>query len=177
MSSKEVVEAFIAYCLQTGLRAGSIDVYISALKFLGTDGFGRPILPDKIAVQRLLQGCEKAQGPPKDGKLGIGIILLRRMVAHLGCLGWSTYDVLMWRAMFCSAFFAASRVSEYLISADEVKLLTRDKVIKLAGGGIRFLLYKTKNNTVGRPQEVDFPRLEGEEACPATAISNFLNLR
>ena len=40
-----------------------------------------------------------------------------------------------------------------------------------------FLLYKTKNNSVGRPQEVDFPRLEGEEACPATAISNFLNLR
>jgi hypothetical protein len=39
------------------------------------------------------------------------------------------------------------------------------------------LLYKTKINPGARPQEVDFPRLEGEEACPATAISNFLNLR
>ena len=79
--------------------------------------------------------------------------------------------------MFRSAFFAVSRVSEYSISADKVKLLTRDKVIRLAGGGIRFLLYKTKNNSVWRPQGVDLPNFEGEEACPATAISNFLNLR
>ena len=84
VSSKGVVEGFIAYCHQTGLRSETIDVYISALKFWGTDGFGRPILSDKIAVQRLLQGCKKAQGPPKDGKLGIGIIRLRKLVAHLG---------------------------------------------------------------------------------------------
>ena len=70
VSSKGVVEAFIAYCHRTGLRSKTIDVYISALKYWGTDDFGRPILPDKIAVQRLLQGCEKAQAPPKDGKLG-----------------------------------------------------------------------------------------------------------
>ena len=177
VSQKGVVEAFIAYSHRNGLRASSIDVYISALKHFGTDGFGRPILPDKIAVARLLQGCEKAQGPPKDGKLGIGIVRLRRLVAHLTCLGWSTYDVMLWRAMFCSAFFACSRVSEYLKTVDEVKLLTRDKVTKLASGGVRFVLHKTKNNTVGRPQEVDFPRLEGEEACPATAIGNFLKLR
>ena len=87
VSQKGVVEAFIAYSHRNGLRASSIDVYISALKYFGTDGFGRPILPDKIAVARLLYGCEKAQAPPKNGKLGIGIIRLRRLVAHLACLG------------------------------------------------------------------------------------------
>ena len=66
ISSKGVVEAFIAYAHEDGLRSSSIDVYISALKFWGTDGFGRPILPDSNAVKRLLQGCEKAQGPPKE---------------------------------------------------------------------------------------------------------------
>jgi hypothetical protein len=78
------------------------------------------------------------------------------------------YDVFLWRAMVCSAFFAASLVSEYLVSADEVKLLTRDKVTRLAGGGICFLLYKTKINSVWRSQKVDFPKLEWEEACPTT---------
>ena len=39
------------------------------------------------------------------------------------------------------------------------------------------MLYKTKNNSVGRSHEVDFPRLEGEPACPATAIEEFLSFR
>jgi hypothetical protein len=75
--------------------------------------------------------------------------------------------------------FAASRVSEYLETADEVKLLTRGRVTRLANGNVRFVLYKTKNNSysVGRPQEIDFPKLEGEEACPASAILSFLKLR
>ncbi len=111
VSSKGVIEAFIAYAHEDGIQSSSIDVYISALKFWGTDGFGRPVLPDKNAVKRLLQGCEKAQGPPKDGKLGIGIIRLRKLIDFLGRQsGWTVYDVSLWRAMFCAAFFAASSV-------------------------------------------------------------------
>ena len=49
------------------MRSSSIDVYISALKFWGTDGFGRPILPDSNAVKRLLHGCEKAQRALSQG--------------------------------------------------------------------------------------------------------------
>jgi hypothetical protein len=89
----------------------------------------------------------------------------------------SAYDVSLWKASFCEAFFAASRVSEYLETADEVKLLTRDKVTRLANEDVRFVLYKTKNNSVGRPQEINFPKLEGEEACPASAFLSFLKLR
>ena len=178
VSSKGVVEAFIVYCHKQGLQSDSIDVYISALKNFGTDGFGRPILPDALVVKRLLKGCEKAQGPKKDGKLGIGIVRLRKLVAFLSRQGsWGAYKVALWKAMVCCAFFAASRVSEYLKMADEFKLLTRDKVFKLPNGGVRFVLHKTKNNSVGRPQEVDFPRLEGESACPAATIEEFLGFR
>ena len=79
--------------------------------------------------------------------------------------------------MFCCAFFAASRISEYLLTHDGIKLLTCEKVTRLENGGIRFLLLKTKNNSAGRSQEVDFPRLEGEPACPATALGDFLTIR
>ena len=178
VSSKGVVEAFIVYCHKQGLQSDSIDVYISALKYFGTDGFGRSLLPDAMVVTRLLKGCEKAQGPKKDGKLGIGIVRLRRLVASLSLQkSWGAYKIALWKAMFCCAFFAASRVSEYLQTADDCELLTRGKVFKLPNGGVRFVLYKTKNNSVGRSQEVDFPRLEGEPACPATAIEELLSFR
>jgi hypothetical protein len=93
VSSKGVVDALIAYCNKQGLRSGTIDVYISALKFWGTDAFERHILPDKTAVQRMLQGCEKAQGSLKDGKLGIGILRLRKLVDYLGRQGGSPEHV------------------------------------------------------------------------------------
>jgi len=70
-------------------------------------------------------------------------------------------------------------VSEYLEIADEVKKLTTmiARVCRLENGGERFWLYKTKNNSVGRPQEVDFPRLVDEPACPSKGDSDFLKIR
>ena len=178
VNARGVVEAFIVYAHMEGLQADSIKVYISALKYYGTDGYGRPSLPDALGVTRLLKGCVKAQGPPSDGKLGIGIVRLRSLLAYLDRHPrWSKYDVIMWKAMVCCAFFAASRVSEYLETHDEVKLLTLGNVSRLSSGGIRFMLYKTKNNSVGRPQEVDFPNLEAEYACPVRAIESFLKVR
>ena len=64
-----------------------------------------------------------------------------------------------------------------MLTADGIKLLTCEKVSRLENGGIRFLLMKTKNNPSGKPQEVDFPRLEGEPACPAAALGDFLTIR
>lgn len=178
VSTRGVVEAFIAYAHDDGLQAETIKLYISALKYFGTDGFGRPALPDKLGVKRILQGCVKMQGPPKDGKLGIGILRLRKLVAYLGVHPrWSAYERTLWKAMVCCAFFAASRVSEYLETADEAKLLTLAKVRRLDNGGMRFWLYKTKNNSVGRPQEVDFPRLTDEPTCPSKALMDFLEIR
>ena len=177
INQEGVMEAFVAYAHEVGLRDTSIDVYISALKHFATDAFGRPQIPGMRTVKLLLKGCQKAQGPPPDGKLALGIVRLRRLLDLLSQSDKGGYEIALWRAMFCCAFFAASRVSEYLMTADGIKLLTRDKVSRLANGGIRFLLLKSKNNTAGRSQEVDFPRLADEPACPATALGDFLTMR
>lgn len=70
-------------------------------------------------------------------------------------------------------------MSEYLEIADEAKKLTTmvARVCRLENGGERFWLYKTKNNSVGRPQEVDFPRLTDEPTCPSKALMDFLEIR
>ena len=177
INGEGVIEAFVVYAHEDGLRDVTIGVYISALKHFATDAYGRHGIPGMRTVKLLLKGCQKAQGPPRDGKLDLGIIRLRRLLDLLNQQGAASYESCLWRAMFCCAFFAASRVSEYLMTADGIKLLTREKVSRLENGGIRFMLLKTKNNPSGRPQEVDFPRLADEPACPATALGDFLTIR
>ena len=87
------------------------------------------------------------------------------------------YDVVFWTALFVCAYYAAFRVSEYLVGVDEAKWLTLDHVKLQSDKWICFELYKTKNNQVGRMQPVLFPCLAGEETCPVAAIRNYLRLR
>ena len=70
-------------------------------------------------------------------------------------------------------------ISEYLISDDELKWLTMANVSFLKSGVMRFVLYKTKNNSAGPFQEVLFPptRVPGDVLCPVTAIRAYLELR
>ena len=121
------MEAFVVYAHKEGLRDSSIEVYIAGLKHFATDAFGRPQIPGTRTVKLLLKGCQKAQGPPRDGKLAIGIVRLRKLLNLLNRSGAGLYEICLCRAMFCCAFFAASRVSEYLMTADGIKLLTREK--------------------------------------------------
>ena len=178
ISTPGVIEAFIVFAHEDGMVADSIKVYISALKYHATDGYGQPTLPNKTVMNRLLEGCAKEQGPPSDGKLGIGIIRLGMMFAHFETeYHLKRYEATLWRAMIASAFFAAFRVSEYLISDDDTKKLTMERVFRRSDGWIRFDLHKTKNNPRGRVQPVLFPRLQDEIACPATAIEAYLQVR
>ena len=80
VSTKGVMEAFVAYAYEKGLRDTTIDVYMSGLKYFATDAFGNPQVPGSQTVKRLLKGCQKAQGAARDGKLGIGILRLRKLV-------------------------------------------------------------------------------------------------
>ena len=118
INQEGVMEAFVAYGHEVGLRGTSIEVYIAALKHFTTDAFGRPQIPGMRTVKLLLKGCQKAQGPPPDGKLALGIVRLRKLLDLLNRSGAGCYEISLWKAMFCCAFFAASRVSEYLISND-----------------------------------------------------------
>jgi len=78
---------------------------------------------------------------------------------------------------FVIAYFGAFRISEYLISDDELKWLTLANVSFLKSGTMRFVLYKTKNNSAGPYQEVLFPPIPGVVLCPVTAVREYLELR
>ena len=67
-------------------------------------------------------------------------------------------------------------MSGFLTSADDIKLLSRDKVSFSPDGNVRFDLTKTKNSS-GPSQEVIFPQLVADPICPVTAVKFFLASR
>ena len=81
------------------------------------------------------------------------------------------------KAIFVIAYFGAFRISECLISDDELKWLTLANASFLKSGTMRFVLYKTKNNSAGPYQKVLFPPIPGDVLCPVTAVHEYLELR
>ena len=178
--ARGVFEAFILHCFDYGLMSTSIDGYMKGVKFFASDWEDVPTItiPGAWMIKQMLKGCLKLEGPRKDGTLPVGMIRLRKVLNLLISQGGpSDFDTIFWTALFVCAYYAAFRVSEFLIGDDEAKWLTLNHVILRSDGWICFEIFKTKNNQVGRMQPVLFPRLVGELTCPAQEIKNYLNVR
>ncbi len=104
VNEEGVLEAFVVYAHEDGLRDTTIEVYIAGLNHFTTDALGRPQIPGARTVKILLKGCRKSQGPPQDGKLGIGILRLRSLLDHLNHTSAGRYEITLWKAMFCCVF-------------------------------------------------------------------------
>ena len=175
ISQAGVIESFICFCFQDNLTKKTTDNYIDALKYFATDLYGIPYFPREKVILRLLDGFQKLGKRSLPPKLGIDVILLRRLILHVDSMNVGC-DKALWKAMFIVAFFGCFRVSEFLVSKDDLKLLTIDHV-RLAGNSIEFVLDKTKNNTSGTPQQVLFAPLPGDIACPVLALLSFRSVR
>ena len=71
------------------------------------------------------------------------------MVAELRYMDLSLYDLSLFTVLFSIAYFGCFRVSEFLISTDDMKMLRLDRVVFRKDGAFEFLLFKTKNNDRG----------------------------
>ena len=115
---------------------------------------------------------------PNPRKIGITVDLLREMVVEVECMDeLRPVGKALLKAFFVIAYFGVFRISEYLISDDELKWLTLANVSFLKSGTMRFVLYMTKNNTEGPYQEVFFPPIPGDVLCPVAAVREYLALR
>ena len=175
ISQAGVIEAFICFCFQNNLSRGTTGNYIDALKHFATDLDGVPYFPREEVISRLLDGFQKLGKRPSPPKLGIDVILLRRLILHVDSMDVGP-DKALWKAMFAVAFFGCFRVSEFLVSEDAMKLLSYNNV-RLAGDAIEFLLFKTKNNSSGSVQQVLFAPLPDDIACPVRNLLVFRSAR
>ena len=177
VSTRGIVEGFVSFCSLQGLSAEATDVYIDGLKFYAACLDGVPSIPGGLVISRLLQGLAKLGPRPNPRKLGIDSDMVRRLVVELSLMSLSPYERAMWKVLFCVAYFGCFRVSEFLISTDDLKLLSLDRVLLRKDGAFEFLLHKTKNNSRGPIQEVIFHQLGDDPICPVAAIHGFLNHR
>ena len=175
---KGVLEGFVCFCSGKGLASRSISGYINGLKHFGSDLDDVPDIAGAAVVARMLMGQVKLGKRPSPRKIGITVDLLREMVVEVECMDeLGLMGKALLKSIFVIAYFGAFRISEYLISDDELKWLTLDNVSFLKSGTMRFVLYKTKNNSSGPFQEVLFPPIPGDVLCPVTAIREYLELR
>lgn len=173
-----VVTAFISFCSIRELSPATVSSYIDGLRFFSTDLDGVASIPNLEVVSRLLTGLAKSGKRPLPRKAGIPCALLRRIIASLPSVpGLSAYDVTLYSTCFIVCYFGAFRVSEFLFSSDQMKLLSRDRVSFHIDGSVRFILPKTKNNSAGPAQEVLFPSLAPDPICPVSAVRSFLARR
>ena len=129
---------------------------MSGLKYHASGLDGVPVIPGQRVIDKLLEGFAKLGKQPGPLKLGIDSHLTRCLVAELLNMDMSSCERSLWRALFSIAFFGCFRVSEYLISSDDLKLLCPDNVIFRDDNAAEFLLFKTKDNTRGPVQEAIF---------------------
>ncbi len=178
ISAVGVITAFISFCSIRGMSSITVSSYIDGLRFFSTDLDGVASIPNLEVVSRLLTGLAKSGKRPLPRKFGIPCALLRRIIASLPSVhGFTRYDVTLYSTCFIVCYFGAFRVSEFLFSTDQMKLLTRDRVSFLVDGSVRFILPKTKNNSAGPAQEVLFPSLAPDPICPVSAVKSFLARR
>ena len=180
LCSRGVLEAFVLYGFDEGLTSGTIDLYVSGVKFLASDWESTPSipLPGVWMMKQMLKGITKIRGPQLDGILPIGMLKLRKILTHLDIRSKANgFDAIFWKTLFICAYYAAFRVSEYLVGEDTAKWLTCERVICREDGWICFQLFKTKNNIVGPMQPVLYPVLLNELTCPVTAIKNYMRVR
>ena len=171
-----VIESFICFCYQDDLASGTAGGYIDGLKFFSTDLDGAPFFPRETVILRLLAGYQKIGKRPAPPKLAIDALFLRRLVVHVDSLNLGA-DNILWRTLFIIAFFGCFRPSEYLISKDELKLLSFNRVRLTAENTFEFVLLKTKNNSSGPIQQILFAPLPDDDICPVRALHSYLSIR
>ena len=175
ISQSGVIEAFICFCFKGDLTRRTTESYIDALRYFATDLGGIPFFPGEAIIARLLSGYQKLGKRPSPLKCGIDVLLLRRLVTHVDHMNLKA-DKALWKAMFIIAFFGCFRVSEFLVSKDELKLLSFNRV-RLVGDSMEFILKKSKNNSSGQAQQILFAPLPGDLACPVQALRAFISVR
>ena len=177
ISTRGIVEGFVSFCALGGLSSKATSGYIDGLKFYAVGLGGVAIIPGFLVISRMLDGLAKLGKRPSPKKLGIQSDLVRRMVAELRLMDLSVYDLCLFTVLFSIAYFGCFRVSEFLISTDDMKMLRLDRVVFRKDGAFEFLLFKTKNNDRGPIQEVIFGPLGDDPICPVAALHAFLEVR
>lgn len=169
---------FIAYLFDRNYAASTANTYISALSY----SHKLSSLPDPTKVFfiiQMLKGYGKL-GSGFDGRLPITLPILHKILCLAPDLSLSRYELCLFRAMCCLAFYAFLRVGEMAVTNNNTSILSIDNIAKLLNADnhvvslkVTFLTYKHSYN------QPPFSLVIGRQSlfCPVQFLLDYLSCR
>ena len=104
---------FIAWLSLKGLSAATIATYVSGMSYIHKL-FGWVDPTAEFIVSKLIEGARRLH-PGKDTRLPISLTVLGHMIRALPTVCFSTFEAVLFKAVFLAAYFGFMRVSEFAV--------------------------------------------------------------
>ena len=174
------VVQFIAYMSACNCAPSTIRTYISGLSFWYKVQ-GCEDVTKAFIVTKLLEGAKRGGGT-LDNRVPITLNILTKLVQALDKICVSSYEISLFRAAFCLAFFGFLRVGEFtsksLTSCDSRPLQFNDVDIIGVDGcrQVKMTIRQSKTDQLGKSVTLLLSET-ASPVCPLNALSNFLRVR
>lgn len=169
---------YITWLYSLELKASTIRTHVSAISFVHK----MRCLCDPTSVfyiRKLLKAVDRAR-PSYDRRLPISVSLLNGLLSVVQSCCDSSYEVVLYKAMMCTAYYACLRVGEIALSGNRENILNINQVAVSKSDGrmvsfeITFIDYKHSDGS--------FPKLQIREVldktfCPVKCLADYLSRR
>ncbi len=176
------VRHFIAWLSLRGLSPSTIATYVSGVGYFHkVQGEMDPT--KDFLVGKLMEGARRGS-PTQDARDPISLPMLAQLVAVLPKICSSTFEAVMFRAVFICAFFGFMRVGEFTVqsarqSTGSILALSDVNIIHANTPEVsaQISFRHAKNNQSGPPQHIQLVKSGDKSVCPVQALLDFMAVR
>lgn len=164
---------FIAYCFTNKLKGTTIQTQLAGLTFFHkVMGLENPA--ESFLIRKLLAGVLKMTRS-RDKRLPVSVDMLRRFMCSLRFIVCSEYDLILFRSMILTAFFALLRVGEMTVTsfgAHNVISVYENNHLKGA-----FLILHSYKHSDGITAKLHLKKGSNRVIDPVRALYKYLKIR
>ncbi|XP_040216804.1 uncharacterized protein LOC120946105 [Rana temporaria] len=166
---------FLSRNMEAGVSSSALDKKLAGLAFL-FKWQGWPDLTKDFWVRQALKGYRK-QGRRPDARRPVSFEVLRGILAKVGAICSSRFEVTLFRAAFALAFFGAFRVGELVSPSKLVQGGMGVSDVGWTPEGVTLWLRRSKTDQSGKGRAVHVFPIEGSELCPVGLVRDYLDIR
>ena len=172
---RTLVLYFLSRNMEAGVSPSALDKKLAGLAFL-FKWQGWPDLTKDFWVRQALKGYRK-QGRRPDARRPVSFEVLRGILAKVGAICSSRFEVTLFRAAFALAFFGAFRVGELVSPSKLVQGGMGVADVGWTPEGVTLWLRRSKTDQSGKGRAVHVFPIEGSELCPVGLVRDYLDIR
>jgi len=167
---------FVGYCFEKSYSPSTISSYISGLNFYHKIN-GWYSISDVFVINKIIKGCRRLR-PVVDKRAPITILMLQKICNVLPMVANSSFESLLFKAMFSVAYFGLFRVSELVFTNNGNRSLQFEDVLFDNDNKHVLLCLKVfKNNQNGNPVRMRLPCESDRMICPVCNLHQYMHVR